>query len=169
MGAGGLASKGMVIMNEGHLAIGVLLATIGSIVVMVWYRDLIFGSPIKNRPTPRRTVQKPRSKRSDRSNDLNGRSPQQNAEIPSVQRSNVQVERSEIPEPLPADVSETVLTLTTKELQQLTEAVRFHQAGQSKQSSCEAAFGCSKGASKDWKRASLLFDLATGKGMPNAE
>lgn len=30
-------------MNEGWLAIGVILATIGSGVVLVWYRDLIFS------------------------------------------------------------------------------------------------------------------------------
>lgn len=156
-------------MNEGHLAIGVLLATIGAIIVVVNYRDLIYGSLVKNRPTPRRSVQKLRSNRSARSNGSNERSGQQNAELPIVQRSNVQIERSENPEPLPVDVSETVLTLTTKELQQLTEAVRFHQAGQSKQASCEAAFGCSKGASKDWQRASQLFDLATGKVTPNTK
>lgn len=37
-------------MNEGWLAIGVILATIGSAVALVWYRDLIFTT---NAPAPR--------------------------------------------------------------------------------------------------------------------
>lgn len=46
-------------MNEGWLAIGVILATIGSGVALVWYRDLIFttGAAAPRRPrrsTPRR-------------------------------------------------------------------------------------------------------------------
>jgi hypothetical protein len=46
-------------MNEGWLAIGVILATIGSAVALVWYRDLIFttGAAAPRRPrrsTPRR-------------------------------------------------------------------------------------------------------------------
>jgi len=46
-------------MNEGWLAIGVILATIGSGVALVWYRDLIFttGSAAPRQPrrsTPRR-------------------------------------------------------------------------------------------------------------------
>lgn len=46
-------------MNEGWLAIGVILATIGSGIVLVWYRDLIFttGAAAPRRPrrsTPRR-------------------------------------------------------------------------------------------------------------------
>lgn len=46
-------------MNEGWLAIGVILATIGSGVALVWYRDLIFttGAAAPRRPrqgAPRR-------------------------------------------------------------------------------------------------------------------
>jgi len=46
-------------MNEGWLAIGVILATIGSGIALVWYRDLIFttGAAAPRRPrrsTPRR-------------------------------------------------------------------------------------------------------------------
>jgi len=46
-------------MNEGWLAIGVILATIGSGIALVWYRDLIFttgAAPERRprRPTPRR-------------------------------------------------------------------------------------------------------------------
>lgn len=39
-------------MNEGWLAIGVILATIGSGVALVWYRDLIFttGAAAPRRP-----------------------------------------------------------------------------------------------------------------------
>lgn len=51
-------------MNEGWLAIGVILATIGSAVALVWYRDLIFttGAAAPRRPrrsTPRRPARPP--------------------------------------------------------------------------------------------------------------
>lgn len=51
-------------MNEGWLAIGVILATIGSGVALVWYRDLIFttGAAAPRRPrrsTPRRPARPP--------------------------------------------------------------------------------------------------------------
>lgn len=52
-------------MNEGWLAIGVILATIGSGVALVWYRDLIFtGAAAPRRPhhsTPRRPPARRRS------------------------------------------------------------------------------------------------------------
>jgi len=52
-------------MNEGWLAIGVILATIGSGIALVWYRDLIFttgaAAPRRpRRPTPRRPATRPR-------------------------------------------------------------------------------------------------------------
>lgn len=52
-------------MNEGWLAIGVILATIGSGIALVWYRDLIFttGAAAPRRPrrsTPRRPPPRPR-------------------------------------------------------------------------------------------------------------
>jgi hypothetical protein len=56
-------------MNEGWLAIGVILATIGSAVALVWYRDLIFttGAAAPRRPrrsTPRRpAAARPRAPR----------------------------------------------------------------------------------------------------------
>jgi hypothetical protein len=51
-------------MNEGWLAIGVILATIGSGIALVWYRDLIFttGAAAPRRPrrsTPRRPARPP--------------------------------------------------------------------------------------------------------------
>jgi hypothetical protein len=52
-------------MNEGWLAIGVLVATIGSGIALVWYRDLIFttgaAAPRRRRPTQRRPVARPRA------------------------------------------------------------------------------------------------------------
>ena len=52
-------------MNEGWLAIGVILATIGSGIALVWYRDLIFttgaAAPRRpRRPTSRRSATRPR-------------------------------------------------------------------------------------------------------------
>lgn len=52
-------------MNEGWLAIGVIVATIGSAIALVWYRDLIFttgaAAPRRpRRPTPRRPAGRPR-------------------------------------------------------------------------------------------------------------
>jgi hypothetical protein len=51
-------------MNEGWLAICVILATIGSGIALVWYRDLIFttGAAAPRRPrrsTPRRPARPP--------------------------------------------------------------------------------------------------------------
>lgn len=53
-------------MNEGWLAVGVILATIGSGVALVWYRDLIFttGAAAPRRPrqvAPRRPPGRRRS------------------------------------------------------------------------------------------------------------
>lgn len=55
-------------MNEGWLAIGVILATIGSGVALVWYRDLIFttGAAAPRRPrrsTTRRPTARPSAPR----------------------------------------------------------------------------------------------------------
>lgn len=58
-------------MNEGWLAIGVILATIGSGVALVWYRDLIFTTGAaaprrQRRPTPRRpAAARPRAQPSE--------------------------------------------------------------------------------------------------------
>jgi len=51
-------------MNEGWLAIGVILATIGSGVALVWYRDLIFttGAAAPRRPR-RSTARRPAAAR----------------------------------------------------------------------------------------------------------
>lgn len=51
-------------MNEGWLAIGVILATIGSAVALVWYRDLIFttGAAAPRRPR-RSTTRRPAAAR----------------------------------------------------------------------------------------------------------
>jgi len=47
-------------MNEGWLAIGVILATIGSGVALVWYRDLIFTTGAAAPRRPRRSTTRPR-------------------------------------------------------------------------------------------------------------
>ena len=58
-------------MNEGWLAIGVILATIGSGIALVWYRDLIFTTGAaaprrQRRPTPRRpAAARPRASQSE--------------------------------------------------------------------------------------------------------
>ena len=48
-------------MNEGWLAIGVILATIGSGVALVWYRDLIFTTGAAAPRRPRRSTTRPRA------------------------------------------------------------------------------------------------------------
>lgn len=85
-----------------------------------------------------------------RSNDVQARSTQQEAEKDSVQRSNVQEEP-------PGFVPPTI-----EELRMLAEAIAHNVKGQTKQAAIEEAFGVTKGGSAGWRRASQLFDAALG-------
>ncbi len=49
---------------------------------------------------------------------------------------------------------------TGDELRKLMKALTIYQDTRSKQRAIEQAFGCKKGGSQSWKRASMLFDLA---------
>lgn len=169
-------------MNEGILLALIMVGSLGVAVVFIYYRDLIFPNHNRRRSVNTYQVRRPSAAapagnsagrsaaapahkpRSKRSNELNQRSALQNAEPATVQRSNVQPERSEQPAIDNEPPAEIAISITPKELTQLADAIRFHAAGQSKQSSLEAAFGISKGGSDGWKRASRLFDQAQGKG-----
>jgi hypothetical protein len=155
-------------MNEGHVAILVILATIGALITMVHYRDLIVGSPQENQRARRNpTVQKHRSRRSEALNALNGIERHSNAQSAVLERSNVQPERSSTAIAETPALASDVLTLTTHELARLAIAIKLRSEGNSKQASLEQAYGISKGASPAWQRASQLFDIAYGKVKPD--
>ena len=104
------------------------------------------------------TVVRPRSYRSERREPVQKRSAQQNAVNAgsSVQPVNAAIGAE--------SAIATGLHITPKELTQLAEAIKFHTAGQSKQAAIEAAFQCSKGGGKAWKRACELWAMAMGEG-----
>jgi hypothetical protein len=155
-------------MNEGHVAILVILATIGALITMVHYRDLIVGSPQENKPVRKnRAVQVQRSRRSEASNALNGVQRHSIAETAQLERSNVQPERSSTAIAESPALASDVLTLTNHELARLAIAIKLRTEGNSKQASLEQAYGISKGASPAWQRASQLFDIAYGKLKPD--
>lgn len=101
---------------------------------------------------------RPRSYRSERGERVQQRSAQQNAlnAGSAVQPANPAIGAE--------SAIATGLHITPKELTQLAEAIRYHTAGQSKQAAIEAAFQCSKGGGKAWKRASELWAMAMGEG-----
>ena len=101
---------------------------------------------------------RPRSYRSERGERVQRRSAQQNALNAG---STVQPENATA---VDAGLHAGALNITPKELTQLAEAIRYHTAGQSKQAAIEAAFQCSKGGGKSWKRASELWAMAMGEG-----
>ncbi len=62
----------------------------------------------------------------------------------------------------PADPNANV-AMTPVELVRVVQAVQAYQGGMTKEQAITDAFGCRKGSSKAYQRASLLFDMATGK------
>lgn len=100
------------------------------------------------------TVVRPRPYRSERGERVQRRSAQQNA-----------VNAGSAVQALNAPATTVgALNISPKELTQLAEAIKFHAAGQSKQAAIEAAFQCSKGGGKAWKRACELWAIAMGEG-----
>lgn len=140
----------------------VSLGIIGAVVYFVfwqdWVRPILFGPAPKQRqrvkhfPPPRRVQQ--RSARSARSNVLNARSEQQDAETAPAERS---PERSKTPAGIDDDMP---LILTEKELTQLALAFEQLGRGDTEQQALELAFNCHKGGSKAWRRAKALYDRA---------
>jgi hypothetical protein len=68
-----------------------------------------------------------------------------------VQGANVQAEPPAVAPP------------TLDELRKLARAIEHNARGANKQQAIEDAFGCKKGGSTSWRRASALFDLAMEK------
>jgi len=158
-------------MDMGSYLLALILLTIAAAIVLINYRDLIwpvvvdrpivksFGSAaaqLQGAPARRR----PRSMRSRRLNQFKQRSRHHEAKHTSVQRSQPEPERSEKQEDRQESQPENSIVLTPKELTQLAQAIQFKAAGQTEQASLEAAFQCTKGGSKAWKRAKQIYDMA---------
>ena len=140
------------------------LITLGTVGYFLVWKDLIepllrAGSVKHSAP---RAAFKLRSRRSARSNTLNGGSAQQNAKQEGSNVPNVQPPR---PAGQPGTASESSssegFTLTPRELQQLAGAIAARAGGATVEEAIRTGFGAKKGASKDYVRAKELFDAAT--------
>lgn len=87
--------------------------------------------------------------RTPRTDDVNAGSARQDAAFSSVQSFTERSEPEEIDPP------------NADELRMLGTAIRHNATGATKQQAIEISFGVRKGGSAGWRRASLLFDLAT--------
>ena len=75
-------------------------------------------------------------------------------------RSSVQANGAERPKSDTNEAAERSETLSPDELRRLVKAVELFKLNGSKQRAIETAFGCKKGGSSVWQRASFLFDRA---------
>jgi hypothetical protein len=153
-----------------RLVLLALVGIIGTAAAFYFYRDLIWpvksnasaggadrrqlaGDQVSRRPGGQR------SKIVQRSHRVNRGSPRHNALNATVQRS--AVERSEIAHTDQTSATD-VITLSSKELTQLAQALITYGKTGVEQKAIETGFECTKGGSKRWARGKQLFDLARG-------
>ncbi len=112
-----------------------------------WFRGESFWPyrPVMSRPV----VQHESEPRTPRTETPMLRSAQQEAVFSDIRTVNVQTELAAFDPP------------NEDEMRRMGQAIAHNVRGATKQAAIETAFGVKKGGSAGWRRASLLFDLAT--------